>query len=130
MLCSTTAASAAATITPESMVWSRLPISSSSVKVTAAMGALKAAAMPAAMPTEVMRFWFAGLSRAIRAKKLLTPAQICTVGPSTPSDAPLPSCSAHSTNLPTVSFMVMAPARKVYAVFTWGMPLPAAAGTQ
>ena len=81
MLCSTTAASAAATITPESMVWSRLPISSSSVKVTAAMGALKAAAMPAAMPTEVMRFWFFGLSRAMRARKLLTPAQICTVGP-------------------------------------------------
>ncbi len=112
ILCSTTAASAAATITPESMVWSRLPISSSSVKVTAAMGALKAAAMPAAMPTEAMRFWFIGLSRAMRARKLLTPAQICTVGPSTPSDAPLPSCSAQSTNFPTVSFMVMAPARK------------------
>ena len=90
MLCSTTAASAAATITPESIVWSRLPISSSSVNVTAAMGALKAAAMPAAMPTEAMRRRFLGLSRATRARKLLTPAQICTVGPSTPSDAPLP----------------------------------------
>ena len=55
-LCSTTAASAAATITPESMVWSRLPISSSSVKVTAAMGALKAAAIPAAMPTDAGPF--------------------------------------------------------------------------
>ncbi len=73
------------------MVWSRLPISSSSVKVTAAMGALKAAAMPAAMPTDVMRLLFFGLSRAARARKLLTPAQICTVGPSTPSDAPVPS---------------------------------------
>ena len=90
MLCSTTAASAAATITPESMVWSRPPISSSSVKVTAAIGALKAAAMPAAMPTEVIRRLFSGLSRATRARILLTPAQICTVGPSTPSDAPRP----------------------------------------
>ena len=51
-------------------------------------------AVLAAMPTEAMRFWFVGLSRAMRARKLLTPAQICTVGPSTPSDAPLPSCSA------------------------------------
>ena len=66
----------------------------------------------------------------MRARKLLTPAQICTVGPSTPSDAPLPNCNAHSTNLPIVSFIVMAPERKVYAAFTWGMPLPAAAGTQ
>ena len=54
----------------------------------AAMGALKAAAMPAAMPTEVMRRQFLGLSLARRASKLLTPEQMCTVGPSTPSDAP------------------------------------------
>ncbi len=73
---STTAASAAATITPESMVWSRLPISSSSVKVTAAMGALNAAAMPAAMPTEVIRRQFSGLSLAMRASMLLTPEQM------------------------------------------------------
>ncbi len=94
------------------------------------MGALKAAAMPAAMPTEAMRLLFTGLSRATRARKLLTPAQICTVGPSTPSDAPLPNWKAHSTNLPMVSLIVMAPKRNVYAVFTCGMPLPAAAGTQ
>ena len=130
MLCSTTPASAAATITPASMVWSSEPISSSSVNVTAAIGALNAAAIPAAMPTDVMRRLFTGLSRAMRDRKLLTPAQICTVGPSTPRLAPLPSCIVHKTNLPSVSFSVIAPKRNVKAALTCGMPLPAAAGTQ
>ena len=111
MECSTTAARAAATITPESIVWFRSPISSSSVKVTAAMGALKAAAMPADMPTEAMRRRFSGLSRAARANMLLTPAQTCTVGPSRPSEAPDPIWMAHRTNLPTVSLIVTKPKR-------------------
>jgi len=118
MECSTTAESAAATMTPESMVWSRSPISSSSVKVTAAMGALKAAAIPAAMPTEAMRRVFLGLSRASLASMLLTPAQTCTVGPSSPREAPEPICTAHSTNLPTVSRTVTYPERSAYATFT------------
>ena len=129
-LFSTTAASAAATITPASMVWSRSPISSSSVNVTAAMGALKAAAMPAAMPTDAMRRQFFGLRRNARASRLLTPAQICTVGPSRPSDAPDPICSAHKMNLPAVSLNGASPKRSAYATFTCGMPLPAAPGTQ
>ena len=130
MECSTTAASAAATITPESIVWSRSPISSSSVNVMAAIGALKAAAMPAAIPTDVMRRQFCGLSRAALAIRLLTPAQIWTVGPSRPSDAPEPIWKAQSTNLPMVSRRDTSPERSAKATFTWGMPEPAAAGTQ
>jgi hypothetical protein len=44
------------------------------------------------MPTEAIRLRFVALSRAARASKLLTPAQICTVGPSSPNDAPEPIC--------------------------------------
>ena len=53
------AAIAAATTTPESTGWSRFPTTSSMVKVTAAMGALKAAAIPAAVPTgkRRLRVW-------------------------------------------------------------------------
>jgi hypothetical protein len=65
-------------------------MSSSSVNVMEAIGALNAAAMPAAIPTLAMRRRYMGLSRAERASRLLTPAQICTVGPSRPSDAPEP----------------------------------------
>ena len=90
MLRSTTAARAAATITPDSMVWSRSPMISSRVKVTAAMGALKAAAIPAATPTDAMRRRFCRERLAIRPSRLEMPAQICTVGPSRPSEAPLP----------------------------------------
>ena len=100
---------AAATITPESMVWSRSPTSSSMVNVTAAIGALKAAAIPAAIPTDVMRRRYWGFNLAARASRLLTPAQICTVGPSRPSDAPEPIWTAHRTNLPMVSRSVINP---------------------
>ena len=55
---STTAASAAATMTPESSVWSSVPTISSIVNVTAAIGALNAAAMPAAAPTGISRRTF------------------------------------------------------------------------
>ena len=51
-------------------------MSSSSVKVIAAMGALNAAAMPAAIPTDAIRLQFVGLRRAARARRLLTPAQM------------------------------------------------------
>ena len=78
-------------------------------KVTAAMGALKAAAMPAAIPTDVIRLRYCGFNLAARASRLLTPAQICTVGPSRPSDAPDPICTAHRTNLPMVSRRVISP---------------------
>jgi len=95
------------------MVWSKSPISSSSVKVTAAMGALNAAAMPAAMPTEAIRREFLGPSRASRESMLLTPAQTCTVGPSRPSEAPEPIWMAQRTNLPIVSRTVTRPLRSV-----------------
>src|SRR5579863_1221740 len=96
----------------------------------AAMGALKAAAIPADIPTDVIRRRYWGRSLAARASRLLTPAQIGTVGPSRPSDAPDPIWKAQRMNLPTVSRRVISPYRSVNATFTWGMPLPAAAGAQ
>ncbi len=130
IVCSITADSADATITPVSIVWSRSPISSSSVNVIAAIGALNAAAIPAAIPTDVSRRWFTGPSPAARASMLLTPAHICTVGPSSPSDAPDPICKAHRKNFPTVSRTVTRPFRSANATFTCGIPLPAAAGAR
>ncbi len=96
------AASAAATMTPESTVWSRSPTTSSTVNVTAAIGALKAAAMPAAAPTGSSRLKWSRESAAARPSRLAMPAQICTVGPSRPSDAPEPICKMPTKNFPTV----------------------------
>jgi len=58
---------------------------SSSVKVTAAMGALNAAAIPAATPTAAMRRWLWPRQPMRReAKKLEMAAQIARLGPLAP----------------------------------------------
>jgi hypothetical protein len=62
------------------------------VKVTAAIGALKAAAMPAATPTGMSLRVLEGGSDVARDSTLAVAAQMCTVGPSRPSDAPAPIC--------------------------------------
>ena len=126
---SITAASAAATMTPESTAWSRLPTTSSMVNVTAAMGALKAAAMPAAAPTGMSRRRAFGETPVMRPRRLAMPAQICTVGPSRPSDEPEPSWRAPTKNLPSESRMRRRPPRTAKAILTCGMPLPRALGT-
>ena len=126
---SMTAASAAATTTPESTAWSSEPTISSMVKVTAAMGALKAAAMPAATPTgSRRRALFAGRPVA-RASRLVAPAQICTVGPSRPSEAPEPICRLARKNFPKASRKRTRPPSSAKAAFTCGMPEPRAPGT-
>ena len=117
-------------MTPESTVWSSLPTISSIVNVTAAIGALNAAAMPAAAPTGIRRRTVlrrdAGRARP---SELAMPAQICTVGPSRPSDEPVPICSAPRKNLPTRRASARRPPFAANATFTCGMPLPRAFGT-
>ncbi len=100
------------------------------VNVTAAMGALKAAAMPAAAPTGMRRRMVFGDTPTTRPRELATPAQICTVGPSRPSDEPEPSCSAPTTNLANESRRRRRPPRNAKATLTCGMPLPRALGTR
>jgi len=87
----------------ERTLLSRSPTTSSMVKVTAAMGALNAAAMPAAAPTGKRRRRLRGETPTTRPSMLAMPAQICTVGPSRPSDPPEPICNEPTTNLPTAS---------------------------
>src|ERR1051326_4028768 len=72
--------------------------------VTAAMGALNAAAIPAAAPTGKSRLRLSRESAAACPRLLAMPAQICTVGPSRPSDDPEPICNTPTRNLPTDSF--------------------------
>jgi hypothetical protein len=103
MLRSTTAANAAATTTPPRTVASRAPKSSSITKVTAAIGALKAAAIPAAAPTGTSRRWLLGDSANARPIPLATVEQICTVGPSRPSEEPVPMATLASTNFAAAS---------------------------
>jgi hypothetical protein len=76
---------------------------SSRVKVTAAMGALNAAAIPAATPTDAILRWLWREREKTLANTLEIPAQICTVGPSRPNDPPLPICTIPRTNLPIAS---------------------------
>ncbi len=76
MLRSTAAATAAATTIHARTAWSKSPTTSSIVNVTAAIGALKAAAIPAAAPTGRSRLRLSRYSAAARPNVLATPAQI------------------------------------------------------
>ena len=67
---------------------------------TAVMGALKAAANPAAAPTGAMRRNFSRDSFRRRPSAEARPAPICSAGSSGPSDCPLPIASALVMNLP------------------------------
>jgi len=127
-LCSITAANAAATTTPERTVWSRPPTISSTVKVTAAIGALKAAATPAAAPTGNSRRTLRGARANHLPMAHERAAHMCTVGPSRPSEAPAPTCRAVMTNFAAPSRRRTRSVCTAYAAFTCGMPLPRAAG--
>jgi len=84
-----TADTAASTIAPRTPAL-QVPITSSITKITEEMGALKAAAMPAAAPTGMRRRRLRGERLPKRPRVLARPQQICTVGPSRPNDAPDP----------------------------------------
>ena len=62
---------------------------------------------------------------------MVTPAQICTVGPSRPSDAPLANLN-HGENELTDGSRAAALARlaRIGVLSPAGMPLPTAPGTQ
>ena len=127
--CSTTAARAAATMTPESIVWSRSPISSSSVNVTAAIGALNAAAMPADMPTEAIRRQLGGWAGGARQHA----AHACANLDGRALQAE--RCAGADLKRAKNEFADRLangdePVAQRVATFTWGMPLPAAAGAK
>ena len=77
------------------------PMTSSITNSTAVMGALKAAARPAAAPTGATSRSRSFESFSQRPSAEASPAPICSAGSSGPSDCPLPMASALRTNFPT-----------------------------
>ncbi|OGL62061.1 MAG: hypothetical protein A3J27_07285 [Candidatus Tectomicrobia bacterium RIFCSPLOWO2_12_FULL_69_37] len=96
----TAAETEARTMEPSTRAF-RSPTSSSRVKVTAAMGVLKAAARPAAAPTGTSAWTRSRRMENIRPMELASPPQIWTVGPSRPRLEPEPMFRAPMTNLPS-----------------------------
>ena len=100
----TTAAPTAASTTAPRIPALHVPITSSITKSTAEIGALKAAASPAAAPTGAIKRTFSRERCSRRPSADAIPAPICSEGSSGPSDWPLPMASAHIRNFPiTVS---------------------------
>ena len=79
----------------------QLPMTSSMTKRMAEIGALKAAASPAAAPMGAKTRRRSRDSPKRRLMSDATPAPICSEGSSGPSEKPLPMASAESRNLPT-----------------------------
>jgi len=95
----TTLETAASTIAPSTPAL-QVPITSSITNRTAEIGALNAAAKPAAAPTGAIRRSFSCDSRKLRPISDAIPAPISSDGSSGPSDCPLPIASAHAINFP------------------------------
>jgi len=116
---------------------SRREASSSMANITPASGALNAAAMPAAPPaTSRPCSDIPGCSGSQRRACCITPAAICTDGPSRPLASPPSSEPAVSTALATLrrsdtnwGRSVVATAGSSVAI-TCGMPEPAAPGAK
>ncbi len=77
-----------------------VPMTSSITNRTAEMGALNAAASPAAAPTGAINRTLSREKRMRRPKAEAIPAPICSEGSSGPRDCPLPMASAQVTNFP------------------------------
>ena len=95
----TEAETAANTMEPSTRAF-RSPTSSSSVKVTAAIGVLNAAARAAAQPTGTSACTRRLFSENVSPIQLAAPEQICTVGPSRPRLEPEPMLRTPMRNLP------------------------------
>ena len=104
------------------------PITSSSVKSTAAIGVLNAAASAAAAPTGTRLLTLAGERPSRRPSTDAMPAPTCTDGPSRPSASPLASVTEHMLNFPRTVRRLMNPSRMNRAVLVCGIPLPRALG--
>ena len=95
----TTLDTAASTIAPSAPAL-HCPITSSMTNSTAEIGALNAAANPAAAPTGAINRKRSCESRNLLPISDAIPAPICSDGSSGPSDCPLPIASPHAMNFP------------------------------
>ena len=112
---------------PSTGAW-RSPRISSSVKNTAAMGVLNAAANAAAALMGTSARMERGLKPRRRPSVEPIPAPICTEGPSRPRARPLASVVAQQMNLPRAVRNGMMPSLRNSAALVCGIPLPRALG--
>ena len=106
----------------------KLRCSSSRAKTTPAMGALKAAASPAAAPLDIRNLRSVKGLRPSSAKPCPTAAPICTEGPSRPRVRPPPRVRSPPRNLKGRTFCHRTLSRPASWAETWGMPLPDMSG--
>src|SRR5665213_3742099 len=123
----TTLEIAASTIDPSTAAL-HCPITSSMTKRIAEIGALNAAARPAAAPTGAKMRRRALESPSLRLMREATPAPICNEGSSGPSEWPPPIARAESRNLPHTVRKEIYPLWIYIAAFVWLMPLPLTSG--
>ena len=117
-----------AAVAPTSTTPEKLLCSSSMAKTTPAMGALKAAARPAAAPLDMRKFRALKGRRARSPNACPTEAPICTEGPSLPMVRPPPSVSRPPMNLPGSTRRHGTRSRPASCAETCGMPLPEMSG--
>ncbi len=96
------------------------------LKMAPAMGALKVAAMPAEAPQAAMVR--SVVPRTLTSCPSVEPnaLPICTIGPSRPTDPPLPILTAEATVFANATRGRILPLRTVRASITSGSPLPRA----
>ena len=104
------------------------PMTSSSVKSTAATGVLKAAASAADAPIGTSALTLLGPRPSQRPKTDAMPAPTCTDGPSRPSEMPLARETEESPNFPSTVRSRIKPSCRNSAALVCGMPLPRAFG--
>ena len=98
----------------------------STPKNTPVIGALNVAEMPPAAPQATrIRIRFSGI-RAHWPKVDASAEPICTIGPSRPTDPPVPMHSADATALTTLTWGRIRPPRSATAAITSGTPCPRA----
>ena len=104
----------------------KLPTITSAAKSAPAIGALKVAAMPAAAPQPtIVRIWLAG---TLSSCPILEPRAeaIWTMGPSRPTDPPLPIEIAEASAFTLTTRRRITPPRRATAAITSGTPCPLA----
>ena len=101
---------------------------SSSTKVTAATGVLKAAASPAAAPAAAAMRRLCLASPRSPATFEARPPLSCTLGPSRPRLQPPPMLNTPATNFTHTTRQGTNPKSFQKASLSWGIPLPEACG--
>ena len=101
---------------------------SSSPNRTPAIGALKVAEIPPAAPQATMRTSRVEGTRSHCPIEEPSADPICTMGPSRPTEPPVPMQSADASDLTTATLAGMRPRLRATANITSGTPWPRASG--